>query len=509
MRKLLLYIMLFGTTQLVEAGRLQRSTPEDEGIATESLQRYLDFMMASPGTTLHGVMVLRHGKVVAEAYNQPFKAQYGHTLYSCSKTFVAAAVGLCVQDSLLTLDVPVASFFPDEMGDNPSDTLSSLTVRHLLTMQSGWPVRYTELRKTSAYWTRELLRQSFVCAPGTRFAYDSMNSYFLSGIVQRASGRSVIDLLKERLFRPMDIDKAAWEQSPEGFSCGGWGLYVRLEDMAKFGQLLLQRGRWEDEQLLDSVWVASMMSPHVLDGAGDGYGLQMWMTAEAGCVQAKGAYGQHIFVMPDKDMVVVVLQNTVSGTGIDAEAEQFAALSQLRREVQSDARLPRNFSSEGLTVDNYAIPPTRGTERSGKHLTMIGVPTRVQLADNDLGWRSVTMSQDGKHHLKLTVTTREGDTFALLCGHGDWVTSKIKGQPLVYADRRFQGQFWGLNTPFYCAASYGWYGTSEDDLYVRLHYVNWISSCRLHFHFTGQQVTSVKIRLGYTNKDLTIPIVGY
>ena len=282
---------------------LERSTPEEEGIPSEKIIAFFDSLMSFPNTDIHSTMILRHGKVVAELYPEPFRAEYGHQLFSCSKTFTAAAVGLAIEDNRLRLDDRLASFFPEFLPDVVSEDLAAITVRDLLTMTSGFEVD-TKMRTIHADWIRSYLNHPIVAQPGKRFAYDSIDTYLLSAIVQRVTGMKIIDYLKERIFVPMHITEAYWEESPEGISCGGWGLYLQPESMAKFGQLLLNEGQWEGKQLLPSSWVKEMTSAHV----NDYYGYQMWMCDYPGASRADGAYGQYIFIVPDKEMVIVITQ---------------------------------------------------------------------------------------------------------------------------------------------------------------------------------------------------------
>ena len=503
-----LLVLLTATAGSAVGEALERSAPEDEGVRSRDVAELLDGLMTLPYANMHGVMVLRHGRVIGEAWNAPFKASYGHAMYSVSKTFTAACVGLCVQDSLLNLDDQVAQFFLDELPAELTDTLKSLTVKDLLTMQSGLPVNYTKLRKDSTCWTRALLGQQMVAWPGTLFAYDSMDSYLLSGIVQRLTGRTALELLEERVFDPMGVSRAAWERSPEGVCCGGWGLYLRLEDMAKFGQLLLNRGRWKDRQLLAEEWVDAMTARQVADGAGNGYGYQMWMTSRPGVVKADGAYGQYIYVVPDKDMVIVMTQNHVTSGTANLGATEWLMVCRLLDKVGDDMLMKgEDYATLKKKQKSYHMPYTNGAKSSPKHMTLYSVPVTLQLADNMLGWETVRMSQKRTGELKLTITTTDGQQYAMLCGNKSWLTSKIKGKPLTYADRRFQGQFSGLKGPFYVGASYGWYGSGVDDLYVRLHYVNWISGARIHFHFSGSSVTAVKIRPAYSTKDISVTVL--
>ncbi len=507
MKRFLFYIFLLVPMAAFAQSSLKRTAPEDEGVKSADIAEFLDAMMKHPEANTHGVMVLRHGHVIAEAWKAPFKASYGHALYSVSKTFTAVAVGLCVQDSLLTLQDNV---YKRLMDSEPQDSAyNKLNVGHLLTMQSGLPVQYVSLRKDSARWTRALLSQQMVAEPGTLFAYDSMNSYLLSALVQKVTGKRMLDLLKERIFSPLGIANAAWEQSPEGVNCGGWGLYLKLEDMAKFGQLLLNKGKWGSAQLVDAGWISAMMEKHSVAGNGAGYGYQIWLTSRPGTVKADGAYGQYIFVAPDKDMVIVMTQNHVQKGKTNPSADQWTSVSRLLNKVVSSKPLAKGNDLNLLRKKqgSYHFPYTNGEKSSIKHQTLYRTPVTLQLADNELGWETLKLSQSRSDELKLEITTSARKSYTLMCGSKTWLTRRISGQPMTYNDRSFQGQFSGLSGPFYASASYGWYGASGDDLYVRLHFVNWISGGRLHFHFKGQSITSLSFRQANSTKEVAIPIL--
>jgi len=508
-RWLFLFCISFYALNFHSQSMLERSAPELEGVRSEDVLEFLDGLMNLPYANMHGVMVLRHGRVIAEVWNAPFKPSYGHAMYSVSKTFTAVAVGLCVQDSLLNLTDQAAQFLLDELPKEQSDTLTSITIKDLLTMQSGLPVNYTTLRRDSTIWTRAILSQPMVAIPGERFAYDSMNSYLLSVIVQRVSGKTVLELLRDRIFSSIGIQRAAWEYSPEGVCCGGWGLYLRLEDMAKFGQLLLKKGRWGNKQLIEENWVNAMMNKQTMNSSGKGYGYHMWMTSRDGIVKADGAYGQYIYIIPEKDMVVVMTQNHVTSSGADIGKTEWQMICRLIDKVKEETMPINGKAYETLKKkqNSYHLPYTKGSGQSMKHMSLYSVPVTLQLADNMLGWESVKISQKRSGELKLTIKNIDGHEYAILCENKSWCRSKILDHPLTYGDRRFRGQFSGLKGPFYVAGSYGWYGVSGDDLYVRLHYVNWISGIRIHFHFSGMSVSSLKLRPAYTTKDIVVPIL--
>jgi len=220
---------------------LPRSLPETQGVASQGL---IDFVNAveKADLNLHSLMVVRHGQVVAEGWWAPYAAPLKHTLYSLSKSFTSTAVGMAVAEKKLTLDDPVVSFFPGKVPATVSPNLAAMRVRDLLTMSTGHDKDTTPQMLTAADkdWAKAFLAQPVDHKPGTHFVYNSGATYMLSDIVQLKTGQPVLDYLKPRLFDPLGISGADWETDPTGVDTGGWGLRVRTEDIAKFGQRYFQ-----------------------------------------------------------------------------------------------------------------------------------------------------------------------------------------------------------------------------------------------------------------------------
>lgn len=493
--KRILYTLILSIFVLLPAKAqltfLPRTAPETVGLASSDVKAFVDEMMTLPVTDMHGLMVLRNGKVIAEKYNEPFAAKYSHTLYSCSKTFTGAAVGMVIGDSLLTLEAHLVDFFPEALPDSVSENLAAITVRDLLTMQSGFPVD-TQMRTRYNDWIHQYLIKDVTYTPGTHFAYDSIDSYLLAAIVQKVTGMKLIDFLRQRLFKPMGITRVEWEESPEGISCGGWGLYLQLEAMAKFGQLLLQRGEWNGMQLIPAEWVDEMMKEQAASGTN--YGYHIWMSKYPGMVRCDGAYGQYIMIVPDRQMVVAFTQCIHSDGSIESDR-----VWELSRKATEQAMTPGKEYRQ-LQLATYSLPVTKGKALS----RTITTPHSISLGNNDLGWKNVILELGRDQRKKsptltLHVTDRAGKTYDIVCGHQQWITGPIGGTPLNF--RPFRGQFSNLPRPFYVGASYGW--TSDTDLYVRLHYVNWYASCRLHFKFVDGNV-QVRILGSVTEKTLLL-----
>lgn len=234
------------------AAPLPRSTPEAQGVSSSGVRTFVDAADKNVDT-MHSFMLLRHGRVVAEAWWKPESAEKPHVLYSLSKSFTSTAVGFAVAEGKLSIDDPVLKFFPEDAPAQPSDQLKSMRVRDLLTMSTG---HQTEPKFTADEpWVRSFLAHPVEHKPGAHFQYSSPATYLCSAIVQKLSGQTVLDYLKPRLFEPLGIEGAEWSTSPQGISTGGWGLFLKTEDIAKFGQLYLQKGQWNGKPLLPATWV--------------------------------------------------------------------------------------------------------------------------------------------------------------------------------------------------------------------------------------------------------------
>ena len=292
---------------------LPRSTPEAEGIASSAI---LDFLREADAQldALHSVMVVRHGRVVAEGWWKPYAAEYPHLMFSVSKSFTSIAVGLAIAERRLTLDDLVIDRLPDDVPAEITPRLATLTVRHLLTMTTGHATDTVSLADEShgENWARAILAQPLEFTPGTHYVYNSGASYLLSAILQRLTGERLLDYLTPRLFEPLGMRSASWQSCPRGIDAGGWGLSITTEDLATFGQLLLQRGQWNDRQLVSAEWIDDATAAqvdtsgtdHDLDGR-QGYGFQFWRNRLSG-YRADGAFGQFCIVLPEQDAVVVL-----------------------------------------------------------------------------------------------------------------------------------------------------------------------------------------------------------
>lgn len=294
-------------------GRLPRAMPESQGVSSKHLSAFLKAAEQAKDVNLHSVVVLRHGKSILEAHFKPYRGDCCHQLYSLSKTFVATAVGIALREGLLSLDAKVVSFFPNSMTFLCHPRMLEMTVEHLLTMQSG--VRFQEVGSVMEQnWARGFLQSDVATIPGEYFHYNSMNSYMLCAILKQVTGVSLVEYLTPRLFLPLCIEPVHWETCPQGIEKGGWGLSLRVEDIAKLGQLYLQKGVWMDEdghekRILEESFVEAAARNQLqkpAEAAEYGYGYQMWMCPMEGAYAMNGVFGQYVIVLPRHDLVIAM-----------------------------------------------------------------------------------------------------------------------------------------------------------------------------------------------------------
>lgn len=295
---------------------LPRSTPEAQGVSSRAVRDYIE-ESDHKINTMHSVMVVRHGHVIAEAWWKPEAPDKPHVLWSLSKSFNSTAVGLAIADGKLSLDDPVLKFFPNDAPANPSDNLKAMTVRDLLTMTCGHETEPKTVGGGPSVKT--FLAHPVPHKPGTHFQYNTMGSYVLSAIVTKVTGQTELEYLKPRLFEPLGIEDPQWDTSPEGNSLGGYGLKLCTEDIAKFGQLYLQKGMWNGKQLVPREWVEQATSRQVPNDQEShakmgpdwrqGYGFQFWRCTH-NAFRGDGAAGQFCVVIPDKDVVIAITAQT-------------------------------------------------------------------------------------------------------------------------------------------------------------------------------------------------------
>lgn len=485
--------MILALPSHAQTNELPRSTPEEQGVPSKALIALFDSLTSLPLTDMHSVVVMRHGKVIGEIYPKPYAPEYRHTMYSCSKTFAGIAVGLAISDNRLRLEDRVATFFPEYLPDTVSKDLADMNVKHLLTMASGVKPDWN-LRSRRTDWIRGFLEKPVV-APGTKYAYDSMVSYMLCAIVQRVTGKKVTEYLQERIFTPMNVTEWAWEESPEGINTGGWGVHIQPESLAKFGQLILNEGKWEGKQLVPSEWIHEMCKEQMETGR-EIYGYHIWHCGGyKGAVRADGALGQYVISILDKDMVVVMTEATL-GNGRD----QRRLIWDILLPNVEDQPLPTNQKDYNRLIkkqDAYKLPEVKG--KSTSSFAKNWESKTIELDKNTFGWKSLSLNFN-KKLVTMSVTETNGNNYELPFGYNEWLTTSMDAYPpysITPKDR-----FKGLEGPFWVSGSYAW--ISKEKLQLKAHYVNWVSALEMTFHLEEDGQVRLHVQTNYIKKPYTI-----
>jgi len=310
-----LCLLFVATLSATPPTALPRTAPEAQGISSSAILAFVE-EAEQKLDALHSMMIVRHGKIVAEGWWAPYAADEPHSLFSLSKSFTSTAVGLAVSEGKLRIDDPILKFFPQETPSEPSANLKAMRVRDLLTMSVG---HHDEDIRDFPYTAEESVVKAFLAKPvahkpGTFFVYNTPGSYMLSAIVQKVTGQTVLDYLGPRLFQPLGIANPTWEASKQGISMGGFGLSIRTEDIARFGQLYLQKGEWQGKQLIPAEWVEAATSRQMSNGSSptsdweQGYGYQFWRSRHG--YRGDGAHGQFCLVLPQYDAVIAFTSGT-------------------------------------------------------------------------------------------------------------------------------------------------------------------------------------------------------
>jgi CubicO group peptidase (beta-lactamase class C family) len=412
-------LLVATTVAAGEPPALPRSTPEEQGISSSAI---LGFVEGAEETVsaLHSVMVVRHGHVVAEGWWEPYRRDDPHVLWSLSKSFTSTGVGLAVAEGKLSLDDTVLSFFPEDAPAEPSDNLKQMRVRDLLRMNTGHhkeEVDAFSFAGGDVPLTRAFLAMPVPHKPGTHFVYNTPATYMLSAIVQKVTGETLVDYLEPRLFGPLGIRSPHWDASAQGISLGGFGLSLTTEDIARFGQLYLQKGMWNGRQILPAAWVEEATALQTSNGSNpasdwdQGYGYQFWRCRH-GLYRGDGAFGQFCIVMPKQDAVVAI----TSGTS-DMQAVMNLVWDRLLEAMGDDAlpadpsrrsRLQKKMASLALPVqEGRATSPIAG-EVSGRLYALPAGSGPIEAIGLDAGETTTLVVRTG------------GEEVRLPCGYGEW-----------------------------------------------------------------------------------------
>lgn len=414
---------------------LPRSLPELQGIASSAILQFVE-ALESQIHEVHSFMLLRHGRVVAEGWWSPYGREYPHLLFSLSKSVTSTAVGLAVAEGHFSIDDPVLSFFPDETPARVDDFLAEMRVRHLLSMSTGQAVDTWSymVDRTDGNWIKGFLEVPVLFAPGTHFVYNTGATYMLSAIIQKATGIKVIDYLQPRLFEPLGITGAAWQESPQGITAGGIGLSLKTEDVARFGQLYLQKGTWQGKQILSEDWVMEATTSQISNGDDpqrdwtQGYGYQFWRCRH-NAYRGDGVFGQFCIIMPEQDSVLAI----TGGMDVFDMQQPLNLVWEMLLPVMHPDPLPDDSEAQNALaarLSTLSLPEAQGQAVSPTATRVTG--QTYQVDTNPLKLETITLNFDASG-CTFSVKTPRGEEL-IPCSFGKWHRGQTSlfTQPLLF-----------------------------------------------------------------------------
>ncbi|MDR3344604.1 MAG: beta-lactamase family protein [Oscillospiraceae bacterium] len=341
------------TEQTAASAPLPRAaTPEEVGVSSGAILELLE-EYDKQGLEYHGLMILRHGKVAYEIYRRPYAPEIPHAIYSFSKSVAGTAVGFAIDEGLFSLDTTLAELFP-EYAAGKSERWKRITVRHMLTMTSG--LAFDVFHKASSPdWVGDYLNSKLRDEPGATFHYTNENAYIFSVLIRRLTGQTLFEYLTPRLFVPLGIDVPYTETDRFGNPAGGWGIYWKLEDSARFIQCYLDGGKWQGTQVIPEWWAREATRKQVDNPENPkadsraGYGYQFWMCAKPNTFAARGMFTQQGMAMRDQDAVFVYF-----GADADEQKPQDVIFP----------HFPDGFCEEGAAPDEAALAKIRELQQN-------------------------------------------------------------------------------------------------------------------------------------------------
>ena len=404
---------------------LPRATPESQGISSAAI---LDFVQSADQQVdaMNSFMLVRHGHVVAEGWWLPYAANVPHSMYSLSKSFTSTAVGLAVAEGKLSVDDPVLKFFPSEAPATPSENLKQMRVSDLLRMNTG---QHAEDVAKFSFDSTEPLVKLFLSLPvahkpGTHFWYNTPATFMESAVVQKVTGQTVFDYLQPRLFAPLGIENATWEMKQQ-YTFGGSGLHIRTEDIAKFGQLYLQKGSWHGQQLVPSAWIETATARQTSNGSDptsdwdQGYGYNFWRCRH-GVYRGDGAFGQFCIVMPEQDAVVAITSGTRDMQSVMNLVWDKILPALQSKPLDADAAADKKLTD---TLAGLKLHPQLGSAAPGAAAKWAG--KTFVLSTNDQKLETVALEFGGANDPVTLVLRCNGVEQRIACGKSSWIKGRM------------------------------------------------------------------------------------
>jgi CubicO group peptidase (beta-lactamase class C family) len=390
------------------------STPEAEGMDSAALAQLVDFVGIYKQDSL---LIIRHGKIVVDAYYAPYARNIRHDLRSVTKSFIGTLTAIEVQEGLLdNVDHPIVDLFADKRISNVDDAKKAKTVQNMLDMTSGiaWEEQAYTPDETiirmyqSPDRTEFVLSQPMSDPPGARFYYNGGNPYVLSALITKKAGRDALDFARDELFKPLGISSVRWgEADAQGVTDGESGLYLAPHDMAKLGYLYLHQGSWDGQQIIPSSWVDRVKEGPVTATDGYHYANLWWSLPDRGAFMARGRHSQIILVLPKLDVVAVI-----TGALKDGYVPTTDLIDGIAAAIKSDASLPPNSTGQSLLAASIQKAATERASPVGPTpelaKTISGKSYRLQ--DNDLHAKTFSLNLvDPNPSWEYTVATERLD----------------------------------------------------------------------------------------------------
>lgn len=423
--------------------------PEQVGVSSEAFKEMISFFEGK-GARLDSLMVVRHGKIACECHWAPATADTPHDLFSLSKSITAIAMGFAVDEGYVDLNTKIfEKYFPEKLEKLKGKQrvwAEKATIHHLIAMQLGKVTSVLD-NKEKTNWVDALLDKPFKFEPGTDWAYISENAYLLSWIIQKETGMTMTELLTTRLYEPLDMDIAHWDKSAEGVDAGGWGLKLSVTDIAKISYMFMNKGMYGDKRILSEEWVKKCCTPYnkklyPIFSKDSHYGYQTWIDYDLGetTYRFTGLYGQHSFMLPQYDAVVVMtgrdnrdkilinpVFDRVPALFIEPKKLDDEKVREFKKLVTSKKALPefknvarRNTAKEKV-INNRSIKIV-----SGPNLSVIGATTFFMWRERT-GYLNNIMFSFNADGLEFSFDERGSERQTIKAGmNGEYIYNELK-----------------------------------------------------------------------------------
>ncbi len=410
-----------------KAFEFEKVTPESVGVDSVGIEKFLS-VLEERKLHMHSVMGIRHGKIFFEGYYAPMTKNRKHRMYSVSKSFVSAAIGLLYDEGKISLDDKIVKYFPDQLPENPEPYLMDVTIRDMLKMSACYAE--STYNRNTPDWTKTFFNTPASHPSGTIFNYDTSATYVLDVLVERLTGKPFLEYLKDKMLRELGFSEDAWcVNAPEGISWGGSGVMCTPRDLAKLGLVFLNRGKIGDRQYISSEYIDMATSKQIdnnrtgyIDDCinGYGYGFYIWRVWR-NAYTMWGMGGQYALCVPEKDMLFVI---TADNQGTNDTPVIFPALWDNIITPAVDSPLPENpaaLASLNNKISTLALPIPDGNIDSSYAAKVNGVT--YHLKNNQMGITKIRFELEDDTGT-LYYTNSRGDK-KLTFGIGKYVTSSF------------------------------------------------------------------------------------